>query len=63
PAVSCSLPPVFNAYALPSEHLILPGQGIFRCLGPAVRSSLRCGTPQPELRRAVLAHATGAGIA
>ncbi|MHB4783610.1 hypothetical protein ACYB5F_28520, partial [Klebsiella pneumoniae] len=31
-------------------------QMMFRFLVPAVRSSLRCGTPQPELRRAVPAH-------
>ncbi|EMU6585484.1 TPA: hypothetical protein ROB10_004229 [Escherichia coli] len=48
---------------MPSEHIFMPVQVIFRFLVPAVRSSLRCGTPQPELRRAVLAHSKGAGIA
>ncbi|MFW0383276.1 hypothetical protein ACN0ZQ_27935, partial [Klebsiella pneumoniae] len=31
----------------------MPVQVIFRFLVQAVRSSLRCGTPQPDLRRAV----------
>lgn len=33
----------------------MPVQVIFRFLVQAVRSSLRCGTPQPDLRRAARA--------
>jgi len=36
-------------YVIPSEGISMPVQAIFRFLVPAVRSSLRCGTPQPEL--------------
>lgn len=36
-----------------SERISMPVQMIFRFLVQAVRSSLCCGTPQPELRRAV----------
>jgi len=36
-------------YVIASERISMPVQAIFRFLVPAVRSSLRCGTPQPEL--------------
>ncbi|WP_207544508.1 hypothetical protein, partial [Enterobacter hormaechei] len=40
---------LITVYVLSSERISMPVQMIFRFLVPAVRSSLRCGTPQPEL--------------
>ncbi|EPA0579796.1 TPA: hypothetical protein ACS5XU_004080, partial [Salmonella enterica] len=62
-SVSCYCTLLITVYVTRSERISMPVQMIFRFLVPAVRSSLRCGTPQPELRRAVPAHSKGAGIA
>ena len=40
---------LITVYAMPSERIFMPVTVIFRFLVLAVRSSLRCGTPQPEL--------------
>ncbi|MER3938202.1 hypothetical protein J9A52_26005, partial [Klebsiella pneumoniae] len=44
---------LITVYVIASERIHMSVQRIFRFLVPAVRSSLCCGTPQPELRRAV----------
>lgn len=40
---------LITVYVISSDRISMPVQVIFRFLVPAVRSSLRCGTPQPEL--------------
>lgn len=40
---------LITVYVMRSERIFMSVLAIFRFLVPAVRSSLCCGTPQPEL--------------